>query len=152
MKKLAFTFIIITVSFLSCVSSSPVNSSLGEVEAGFESYELLRMQSSSSNQSMERALRNIISGNAGSRRIDTITVGAGILEAAAIDAVNASIRRRLTEAAHEVLLETAVMQYGENVDVNNIRFRLIGQDQYTELYQYTASGHVVPLEGYNAKK
>ena len=136
-------FGVITGLLLSCASKPPANS-LGEVQARFESSVVLLKQSKHEQAMMNEAGRAIASSNSDARRAGAAAAGAGLLSGLIRDTINSVIRARLTKAAREALLETAKGQHGEDIDIKKIRFALIGQNQQTGLYQYTASGFAVP--------
>jgi len=147
MKKTVFVMVIGIMAgvFLSCASSPPANS-LGEVEARFESTDVLIGATPQQGQSMNRAGQAIASGNAEAMRAGGIVAGVGLAVAAAQDIANIPIRNRLNEAAREALFEKAKEQYGENIDFERIRFTLISQNPQTRLYLYTATAFVVPAK------
>jgi hypothetical protein len=144
MKKMALVMVvgIMAGGFISCASSPPANS-LGEVEARFESSDVLIGATPQQNQAMNQAGRAMVSGNAADRRAGAAVAGIGLVVAAAQDIANIPIRNRLNEAAREALLAMAKEQHGEDIDIERIRFTLISQNQ-AGLYQYTARGFAVP--------
>jgi hypothetical protein len=141
MKRIALVMVIGIIAgvFISCVSSPPANS-LGEVEARFESTDVLIGASPQQNQAMNQAGRDLVSGNA---RAGAAVAGIGLAVATAQSIANIPIINRLNEVAREALLAVAKEQHGEDIDIERIRFTLISQNQ-AGLYQYTARGFVVP--------
>ena len=145
MKKIALIVVIgfIAGGLISCASSPPVNS-LGEVEARFESTDVLIGANPQQGQVAYQAGQAMLSSNRQTRRAGGLVAGIGLVHAAGQDIANAPIRIRLISAAREVLLAAAIEQYGEDITIERIRFTLISQDPQTGLYQYTATGIVVP--------
>ena len=119
MKKLILVmFLSLLVGLLlSCASSPPANT-LGTVEARFESPDLI----------MEVRTTNLVT-------------------AVAADAANLPANLRLNALARTALLEVAISNYGENVNVTRISWTLVGKNPITGLYIYDAKGFVVPDSG-----
>ena len=143
MKRIALVIIngVMACFFLSCASSPPANS-LGEVETMFESPDVLIGLSSQQSEAMNQAGQAMVTGDLKS---GAVAAGVGLAVTAAQEVANIPIRNRINEVAHEALLKKAKEQHGENIDIQRIRFTLIGQNDQTNLYQYTAKGFVVAL-------
>jgi len=147
MKKTVLVMLIGIMAgvFLSCASSPPTNS-LGEVEAMFESTDVLIGATPQQSNMMNQAGKAIASGNSDAMKSGGIAAGIGLAVAATQEIANIPIKNRLNEAAREALFEKAKEQYGENIDFERIRFTLISQNPQTKLYLYTAIAFVVPAK------
>jgi len=144
MKKTVFVVVIVIMAgvFLSCASKPPANS-LGEVEARFESPDVLRGSTPLEAQAMNVAGQGMVSGNAQNAQAGAAIAGVTLLGQGL---GNAPIKKRLNEAAREALLVNAKFQYGEDIDLERIRFTLISQNHQTGLYLYTATAFVIPAK------
>ncbi|MCL2193046.1 MAG: hypothetical protein FWB78_06600 [Treponema sp.] len=125
MRKLGLVtvFVVLTGLVLSCASNPPANT-FGEVEAVFESSDVVR-------------------GNLPNLGIATIFI---LPVALVMDIANMPTNSRLTSAAHEALMEVAKARYGENIDVTRVQRILVGRNHATGLYQYAARGYVIPVD------